>query len=41
MVVHVSLRRTHNELANRECQRLRVDMNYHARPPERQCGITG
>ena len=33
-MVHVSLRRTHNELAEQRCQRLRVDMNHHARPPE-------
>jgi len=32
MIVHVSLRRTHIELAKRKYQRLRVDMNHHARP---------
>ncbi len=32
MMVHVSLRRTHHELAKRQCQRLRIDMNHHAHP---------
>ena len=39
MIVHVSLRRTHIELAKRDRQRLRVDMNHHTRPPEGRCGI--
>ncbi len=32
MIVHVSLRRTHIELAKPACQRLTGDMNYHAHP---------
>jgi len=43
MMAHVSLRLTHNELAKRQCQWLRVDMNYHTRPPkdQRSVGLVG
>ena len=39
-MVHVSLRRTHHELAKRQCQRLRIDMNHHAHPSEGQRGVS-
>ena len=38
MMVHVSLRRTHHELAKRQCQRLRIDMNHHVHPSEAHRG---